>query len=267
MHNNINGIKSKQKSLKDIIEEENPTIIGISETKLTESDSLTLDGYIIKRVDRESGGGGVLIAYKRCLENVMMVVREEKRKEEMLWIKVDNGKMKMRIGIVYMPQENETKLEEIKEIYSKIEEEIMKADDNNEVVVLMGDLNCKIGNHIEKNTDEVSKGGRVLLKMCNKMDLAIVNGKEFCKGTWTRIQKEQKSVLDYMIMKNHDVHHIEKMVIDENKIKTPYRITSEKELIYTDHCMMITTMKFQMQGEKMKPKKYLSQKGYMISSK
>ena len=124
--------------MENIIEEENPTIIGITETKLSEMDDLQLKGYTIKRVDRKDDGGGVLIAYKKCLENIVMVVREEKDKEEMLWLKIDNGKTKMRIGIVYMPQENDTKLDSIKEIYQKVEEEITKAENNNETVGCTG---------------------------------------------------------------------------------------------------------------------------------
>ena len=93
MYNNINGIKTKIESLKTIIEEENPTIIGITETKLNEAEKLDIDGYEIKRVDRKSGGGGgVLLAYKKCLRNIMITVREEQTEEEMLWMKLDNGK-------------------------------------------------------------------------------------------------------------------------------------------------------------------------------
>ena len=156
LYNNINGIKLKQNSLKRIIEEENPTFIGISETKLTDDDKLEIEGYCVKRVNREKagGGGGVLIAFKKCLKNVVIVVREEKESEEMLWLKVDNGKVKLRIGIVYMPQEKDTRLEIIEKIYKKMEEEIEKATVNGESIILMGDLNCKTGKMIKNNTDE-----------------------------------------------------------------------------------------------------------------
>ena len=61
----------------------------------------------------------------------------------MLWIKIDNKKVKARIGIIYMPQETVTKLDVIKQIYKKIEEEVGKALENKEKVIIMGDLNCK----------------------------------------------------------------------------------------------------------------------------
>ena len=163
------------RSLERIIEEEEPAIIGITETKLDEEETFDIQGYTVRRVDRKSGAGGVMIAYKECLKNVTVVLREEKGVEEMLWIKVDNGRVKLRIGIVYMPQENDTKVDEIKKIYKKVEEEVDKAKINKEKVILMGDMNCKVGQIITGNTSEVTKGGKVLLSMCNKHELAILN--------------------------------------------------------------------------------------------
>ena len=193
MYNNINGITTKQNSLRRIIEEENPTIIGITETKLGELDTFSLleCGYLVKRVDRKAGAGGVLIAYKKCLKHVAVVVREEKEAEEMLWIKFDNGKFKLRVGLVYMPQEKEIKVAELKNIYKKMEEEIEKSKHNNETLILMGDMNCKIGEAIKGNDERVTKGGNIFLKMCERLDLSILNTEENCRGMWTRIQNEK----------------------------------------------------------------------------
>ena len=268
MYNNINGIKLKQNALQRIIDEESPTIIGISETKLAESESFKIEGYGVERVDRvKDGGGGVLIAYKKCLENVVLVVREEKENEEMLWLKIDNNKVKLRIGIVYMPQENETKLEVIRRIYTKIEDEVEKATSNGESIILMGDLNCKTGEIIKNNTEEVSKGGRVLMNMCKKCDLTILNGEDICQGTWTRIQKDKKSVLDYMLIKKKDLSLVSNMVIDENKILTPYRINEEKEVVFTDHCMMMLKMNLKLKTKTMTHSKFMSKDGYRKFSK
>ena len=82
IYNNINGIKSKIKSIKNIIEMESPAIIGIAETKLKEGEILEIEGYEIKRIDRETEGGGVLIAYKKCFKNIVVVVREKKKKKK-----------------------------------------------------------------------------------------------------------------------------------------------------------------------------------------
>ena len=44
LYNNINGIKTKQKSLQHIIDEAKPTIIGVTETRLSEDDKLKIEG-------------------------------------------------------------------------------------------------------------------------------------------------------------------------------------------------------------------------------
>ena len=98
--------------------------------------------------------------------------------------------------------------------------------------------------------------------MCKKLDLSVVNGEDMCKGLWTRILKDQKSILDYMIVKKRDIPHVSQMVIDENKVVTPYRINEEKEVIYTDHCMMTMIMNIEVRTNGEKAKKFMSKAGY-----
>ena len=77
-----------------------------------------------------------------------------------------------------------------------------------------------------------------LLKLIKDNKLELLNCHEKCKGTWSRIQKDQKSVIDYGIIKEADAHRIESVVIDENREVTPYRIAND--IIYTDHCAILT---------------------------
>jgi exonuclease III len=46
MTDNVRGIKSKLNSLNDILDEEKPAVIGLTETKLREKEALGIDGYI-----------------------------------------------------------------------------------------------------------------------------------------------------------------------------------------------------------------------------
>jgi exonuclease III len=103
-------------SIRNIIEEKDPTIIALVETKLSKGDELKIEGYCIERVDRDEEGGGVLIAYKECLENVVTVVGEETDGCEILWIKIDNGQVKLKMAAVYMPQESQTKIGKLRKI-------------------------------------------------------------------------------------------------------------------------------------------------------
>ena len=83
-----------------------------------------MDGYIIYRNDRNGDGGGVLIAIKDVLKGIMVEESNSKGKEESIWLSLNNNKTKIRIGIVYNPQQNKTKKEELEEVYVRIESEI-----------------------------------------------------------------------------------------------------------------------------------------------
>ena len=76
MANNVRGYKSKEETIKRIINEEKPVIIALLETKLSKGEQTDIPGYTITRVDRDEEGGGVLIAYKTCLKNVVIGVAE-----------------------------------------------------------------------------------------------------------------------------------------------------------------------------------------------
>ena len=111
----------------------------------------------------------MLLAYKRSLANVIVKVAEHKLyNAEILWQRMDNGQIKLKIGVIYMPQESRTKLAALKEIYKVIEEEIIDAQMKGDSVLILGDFNCKVGNTIKGNKNEVTKGGRLLLKMMKK---------------------------------------------------------------------------------------------------
>ena len=84
-------------------------------------DKVVMEGYTIYRNDRNGDGGGVLIAIKDVLKEIM--VEESKRKEESIWRSLTNNKTNIRIGIVYNPQENKTTKDELEEVYGRIESE------------------------------------------------------------------------------------------------------------------------------------------------
>ena len=85
-YNNIRGIKSKIKSIKEIIENDQPTLIGIVETHLNREDEIEIKEYEVVRNDRNENGGGILIAYRKELKNIIMEVGREAKNGESLWV-------------------------------------------------------------------------------------------------------------------------------------------------------------------------------------
>ena len=119
--------KSKIISTQRIIEEVQPDIIGLTETKMEELEPLDFDNkYRIYRNDRNKDGGGVLIAIKKVYEHLVQDVRKCSLSEESIWMDLD-GTKKYRIGTIYMPDENKTSVAELTKIYNRIKKEISSA--------------------------------------------------------------------------------------------------------------------------------------------
>ena len=83
-------------------------------------DKVVMKGYTIYRNDRNGDGGGVLIAIKYVLKGILVEENNSKRKEESIWLSLTNNITKIRIGIVYNPQENKTTRDELEEVYGRI---------------------------------------------------------------------------------------------------------------------------------------------------
>ena len=118
-----------------------------------------------------------------------------------------------------MPQESRTKLGELKKIYKIIDEEIKDSINKNERIIIMGDMSCKVGKKVTGNTDEVTKGGRLLIEMVEGNYLKIINAEDCCKGIWTREEGGVKSIIDYVITRNDDGQWINEMEIDMREMK------------------------------------------------
>ena len=135
-----------------------------------------------------------------------------------LWILLNNQKQKIRIGATYGPHKNVTPNNELKLLYKLIAKQIEIAREKHQQVLMVGDFNVKIGNHVPGNKETVSKGGRQLKKIIEKYNLNIINANENkCKGKWTREGGEGRSVIDYVITRQEYMDTIKSIEIDEEK--------------------------------------------------
>ena len=241
------------------------TIAGFAETMLEENDQIEIEGYKMIRNDRNKEGGGILFAVKREFEGVTVEVNRENKTEESLWI-VLGSRDKVRIGLVYAPQESRTQKKHLEAMYDRIKKEVQRAKANKEKIIIMGDLNCKIGEKIKGNGREVTKGGRLLLKLMEDEDMEVLNGLETCNGMWTRQENDKKSVLDYMIIQKSDIEKVSQVTIDENKLITPFRMVKKDGkvcTVYSDHNAMTCCIKWKDKNSIYeKRKKVMTKKGY-----
>ena len=88
---------------------------AVTETWMDDDYDMKIEGYSEPyRNDRNRDGGGIMIAVRQELKNITVEVKRTKEKIESLWVVINNTRIKMRIGVVYFPQEKD---QELKEIY------------------------------------------------------------------------------------------------------------------------------------------------------
>ncbi len=268
-YTNIRDLKSKETSFKARIEETQPSIIAVTETWLNEEDSLKIEGYeTIYRNEREGKGGGILIAIHNNLRHVVCETGRTNEEYESIWIVLNNGKVNLKLGVVYFPQEKDITVMEAESIYRKIRTEISDGRNKGQQVMVLGDFNCKVGNKIQGNHKEKTSGGKMLLNLVREGKLVMVNATEMCKGLWTRVEKNQRSVLDYVLVTKENLEIIKEMIIDEEKEFAPLRIKEQKgELtkVYSDHNVIILRLNL-IEPEKQKAERLkrmvITAKGY-----
>ena len=93
---------------------------------------------------------------------------------------------------------------------------------NGSSIIMVGDLNAKLGYHVIPNDlDPMSNNGEQLFQLCNKYNLKVMNVSEHCEGVFTCIHKckqtIEKSVLDYGFISSDLEEYFTSMQIDEEK--------------------------------------------------
>ena len=220
---NIRGFKSKSGSLSEMIYEEKPDAVGIVETMLDSKEVTQIDGYTIFRNDRNSEGGGVMLLIRDELRG-LIVDRDVETHGESIWISLSNDRLKVRVGVVFNPQESRMSKDGLQKVYDAIDQQIQCAKAKHQQILLMGDMNCKVGDMVKGNKPDITVGGKMLKKLLKDNALSMVNSLEECHGIWTRQSGIEKSVIDYIIIKDVDIDNIRKVVIDEEKLLAPFRL-------------------------------------------
>ena len=214
IYQNIRGIKSKVDSLAEMVEDQKHAIVC-----LVEKEEVAIPGYeTIYRYDKSANSGGILVAVKNNIKTVTMQTHKQEQVGEGLSILIGNKKTKLKLGVIYVPQENTTPNKELKKTYQEIKDRIEQARQQCQNMINLGDFNAKTGVRIKGNKETVTKGGRQIVKLVDKQDKVILDEEsEICKGLWTREQGEENSVIDYVITNKETLQKRRKLIFDENK--------------------------------------------------
>ena len=175
---NSNGLKAKIDSLKNAINIfDKPSCITVQETKLRTSGIVSLPGYQIFQLNRSGFGGGLLTAVDEELSPVLITTDDE---IELLIIQVNVGGHAIRIFNAYGPQENS--LTESLKFWSKLEQEIIEAKQNDCWILIEMDANAKLNSEIHPMTEN----GRLMAGLVERQNLVILNNLPICNGQITR---------------------------------------------------------------------------------
>jgi hypothetical protein len=152
---NANWLEGKIAETNWLISHTNPDLLLITETKLGDDCkkaviNLNKMGYKPYRKDREKGGGGTIIAIKKCYNHDEIELTDNPDSEikfidypgVVQWVEVSlNNKKKMYVGVFYRQPDHKTEQLKCLENSLKIIKNKMKTNPNS-ILILGGDFNA-----------------------------------------------------------------------------------------------------------------------------
>ena len=153
--------------------------------------------------------------------------------ENIMSVQITFTNQVIRLILAYGPQENASKDEKDK-FYDDLNIEVERAKLCGEQILIVGDLNAKLGHPIIKNdVYDISMNGQLLKEVIGEHGLCVAKSLNKCIGTWTCTRnfknKFEKSAIDYVIISNQLEENLINMHIDEEKEFCPYSARKTKK--------------------------------------
>ena len=238
---NSAGLRGKMESFYNLINEYSPSIITIQETKHKKTGTIKMKGFqTFEKVRKNKGGGGLLTAVCDDLDPVL--VSQGNEDIEIIVVEANLGIKKLRIINAYGPQEDDN-IDDILNFWQELEGEVIKATEENCLILIELDANAKLGNGVLKgDPHKISNNGKVLLDIIERQNLIITNSLDICKGTITRERifenKTEQSIIDYILVCQELAKDITEVTIDDERIHVLSRQTKTRtgiKTITSDH--------------------------------
>ena len=100
------------------------------------------------------------------------------------------------------------------------------------------------------------------MKMAKKCDLVIINKeKEIYWGAWTRVQHQERSILDYLLTNRKLLSTFTEMIVDENKQHSVFKLEKSGKT-YSDHNVILLKLNLITAIEKEKKHRIITKCGY-----
>ena len=137
-----------------------------------------------------------------------------------IWVRVND----VYVCGVYTPivktsqerkRKNDTGERKAAKFWREITDEIMRYRSKGKNVILMGDMNARLGEVVGDTM--TNDNGRKLKEVSEMYDMMILN-KEWGYKKWTRIEKEEKSIIDYVVINREMRERVVEMKVVERDL-------------------------------------------------
>ena len=243
---NVNGIRGKWSTFKNVKSKIKPVLWNIQETKCLKEGGLKVKGFRVFEHIRTSqnGGGGLAMG---CSTNLSPVLTRHGGDEaEALTVNIKIQKMNILCCTAYGPQNNDSS-ENKDRFWQYIDEEAKQAENDGKGFLLQGDLNAWLGGeNIPNDPRPQNDNGKRFKNLLSSNNLTVVNALNCCKGLITRSRNRQgqvqNSIIDFFVVCKHILPHVNEMVIDNNKefTITNYKGAKHgKKTVDSDHVTLV----------------------------
>ena len=244
IHSNIDGYISKRERVYSIVQYSKPDVITFNETAL-KGKKVNINGYFSYQKNRLKNKGGVATVVANYLKgNTVLVDEGGNDLEEFLVTRHDNVHPPINVINIYGAQESRTNKEDIERINIKIKNIIEKCEIRGETIILIGDMNAKVGNDeygIMNHSQDISQNGRFYRDLIKSGKYYFANNMNKSDKQWTWISRQNgnvRSCLDIIIVSVVLKQFLTKFEIDTGKTITPRRVNVNK-ITYTDHFTIV----------------------------
>ena len=264
---NIRGLRSKTKSLENIVNKEPFNFIMISETHTPWAEKPKTQGlthFHRNRNPREGSAkakGGVSIAAGVEDQDFCTITERGEDGREFIAVKSSRFEPPLTLYSYYGRQENKVSDSETTNTLTEIFSNGRMNADRGEVVVIGGDFNLHVGRKfdLKYNDEKVSKGGADLEIISKEYGFTMMNARACTRDHTTHCDSTtgNKRALDFIFVNDEAIKDVEKVQMDdwEKPEVTPYRLLRKREEVvrlHTDHRTLWMTIKLK---KNMKAKK------------
>ena len=171
---NAADLRMKTNSLKNIISYFNASIFSVQETHFRKKGRFSRDNYAIFESIRSKEGGGSMLGVHVALQPVL--IEEYSDLFELLVVEISVTDKRIRVITGYGPQDT-WPLDVKMQFFSALEVETTKAANQGKGVIIMGDMNSKLGpQYIKYDPKPMSENGKILAGILERNALSVVNG-------------------------------------------------------------------------------------------